>query len=241
MGTESRKVPAHGLRELADFPGVVALDGPSGTGKSTVARRLAERLGARYLDTGAMYRAATVAVLQAGVDPDDPDEVLRVVSGMDLQVSTDPGAQHTVLDGRGVDVEIRLPTTTRAVSAVSAIPRVREVLVEQQRLLIGNRPTVAEGRDVGSVVWPHADLKVYLTAREEVRAQRRAAETDSANLADIARDLRRRDAFDSSRVTSPLRRADGARVVDTSELSIDEVVEVLCRLAWDAVSAVDRG
>ncbi|HEU5271495.1 MAG TPA: (d)CMP kinase, partial [Jatrophihabitans sp.] len=139
------------------FTGVVALDGPAGTGKSTVAQRLAGRLGVHYLDTGAMYRAATVAVLRAGVDPGDADAVAGVVAASRIEVSLDPADQRTTLDGADVSAQIRSPQTTAAVSAVSAVGRVRELLVQQQRELIRRGPTVAEGRDIGLVVWPDAE------------------------------------------------------------------------------------
>ena len=222
------------------FCGVIALDGPSGTGKSTVARRLARRLGAQYLDTGAMYRAATVAVLDRGVDPADSGKVAAVVAESRIDVSTDPQTPATQLDGRDVGIDIRTARTTAAVSAVSAVPEVRTQLVAQQRAIIERAPTVAEGRDIGSVVWPAAELKVYLTATEDVRARRRAGELGDADLSGIAETLRRRDAFDSARAISPLRRADGAVEVDTSELDIDQVVELLAGLAVTAVSAADR-
>ncbi len=222
------------------FRGVVALDGPSGTGKSTVARRLAQRLHAQYLDTGAMYRAAAVAVLDAGVDPGDPVAVARQVEASRIEVSTDPRNLHTILDGRNVDRQIRDAATTTAVSPVSAVPAVRERLVAQQRSIISGGPTVAEGRDIGSVVWPHAELKVYLTAREDVRARRRAGELKLADVDQVAASLRRRDQLDSSRAASPLHRPDGAAEVDTSDLSIDEVVELLVGLALRTASAADR-
>ncbi|MDQ2837779.1 MAG: (d)CMP kinase [Actinomycetota bacterium] len=218
----------------AGFAGVVALDGPSGTGKSTVARQLARRLGAQYLDTGAMYRAATVAVLEAGVDPTDSARVIEVVAGCQIGVATDPESRHTTLNGRNVDAEIRSAETTAAVSAVSAVPEVRRRLVADQREIIGHRPTVAEGRDIGSVVWPTAELKVYLTATEEVRARRRAGELGDRNLSGVAAALRRRDAADAGRAASPLHRPDGAVEVDTSQLSISEVVELLTRMAVSA-------
>jgi CMP/dCMP kinase len=226
--------------EAPQFRGVVALDGPSGTGKSTVARLLARRLRTQYLDTGAMYRAATVAVLRAGVDPEDPVAVAAQVAASRIDVGTDPWRRSTRLDGRPVEREIRTAATTAAVSAVSAVPEVRTKLVAQQRLIIGRAPTVAEGRDIGSVVWPDAELKVYLTAREEVRARRRAGELGEDDLTRISQSLRRRDAFDSTRAASPLRRPDGATEVDTSELTIDEVVEQLATLAFQAVSTADR-
>jgi len=231
------------FNETPEFRGVVALDGPSGTGKSTVARLLARRLQAQYLDTGAMYRAATVAVLRAGIDLNDPAAITAEVAGSRIDVGTDPWHPSTRLDGRDVEREIRTAATTAAVSAVSAVPAVRTQLVAQQRLIIGRASTVAEGRDIGSVVWPDAELKVYLTAREEVRARRRAGELgslDSDDLNRVAQSLRQRDAFDSSRAASPLRRPDGSTEVDTSDLTIDEVVELLVELAFRAISAADR-
>ena len=218
------------------FRGVVALDGPSGTGKSTVARHLAERLGAQYLDTGAMYRAVTVAVLDAGIDPSDAQAVAALAGSIAISVSTDPTHQATALNGRPVDREIRSEATTRAVSAVSAVAQVRAVLVELQRQLISAGPTVAEGRDVGSVVWPQAELKVYLTASEDVRARRRAGQLTGVSQSAVAADLRRRDTFDSSRAHSPLTRPDGAVEVDTSALGIEEVVSLLVDLAQNSVS-----
>ena len=226
--------------EAPDFRGVIALDGPSGTGKSTVARLLARRLRAQYLDTGAMYRAATVAVLRAGVDPEDPVAVATQVAASRFEVGTDPWHSSTRLNGRDVDREIRSAATTAAVSAVAAVPAVRAQLVAQQRVIIGRAPTVAEGRDIGSVVWPDAELKVYLTASEEARARRRAGELGDADLSRIAQSLRRRDDFDSSRAASPLRQPDGSTEVDTSELTVDEVVECLVGLVVRALGTVDR-
>jgi cytidylate kinase len=158
------------------FPGVVALDGPSGTGKSTVARRLATRLHARYLDTGAMYRAATVAALRDGVDLADPVAVSAAVERASIDISTDPEKVSIRLDGEPVDQQIRSAEVTAAVSAVSAVPAVRAAVVAQQRELIGDGGIVVEGRDIGSVVWPMARPKVFLTASAEIRARRRAAE-----------------------------------------------------------------
>jgi cytidylate kinase len=187
-----------------------------------------------------MYRAAAVAVLAAGLDPNDPAAVAARVAASRIEISTDPDDIHITLNGRNVDFEIRSAATTAAVSAVSAVRAVRAQLVEQQRLLIGRAPTVAEGRDIGSVVWPDADLKVYLTASEDVRARRRAGELGESDLSRVAQSLRRRDEFDSSRAASPLHRPDGSTEVDTSELSIAEVVELLAEHALRAVSTADR-
>jgi CMP/dCMP kinase len=212
------------------FAGVVALDGPSGTGKSTVARRLARELRARYLDTGAMYRAATVAVLRDGAKLDDRVAITRVVESAVIEISTDPDKVSIRLDGEPVDVEIRSAETTAAVSAVSAVPAVRALLVDAQRELISDGGIVVEGRDIGSVVWPTARPKIYLTASSQARAQRRAGEVGQ-DVASVAADIARRDRLDSTRAASPLTRSADAIEVDTTDLDIDQVVARLVDLA----------
>jgi cytidylate kinase len=215
------------------FAGVVALDGPSGTGKSTVARRLAARLGARYLDTGAMYRAATVAALRARIGLEDSVSITRIVEAAKIVISTDPDNVSITLDGEPVDDEIRSAETTAAVSAVSAVPAVRALLVDAQRELIADGGIVVEGRDIGSVVWPTARPKVYLTASPEARARRRAGELGS-DVAAVAADIERRDRLDSTRAASPLTQAADAIELDTTDLDIDEVVDRLVGLAGQA-------
>ncbi|ATO13684.1 (d)CMP kinase [Micromonospora sp. WMMA1998] len=203
---------------------VVAVDGPSGSGKSTVSRRLAVSLGARYLDTGAMYRALTWAVLRSGVELTDAESVAKVAGEADLRLGTDPQGYAVTVDGTDVSTDIRGPEVTGAVSAVAAVGAVRELLVERQRRMIAEAGRiVVEGRDIGSVVAPDADLKVYLTASETARAQRRSAE-DAADVAATAADLARRDRLDSTRKVNPLQQAPDAVVLDTTELGIDEVV-----------------
>ncbi|MCW3819561.1 (d)CMP kinase [Micromonospora sp. DR5-3] len=209
---------------------VVAVDGPSGSGKSTVSRRLAVALGARYLDTGAMYRAITWAVLRSGVELTDAESVAKVAGEVDLRIGTDPQGYGVTADGVHVEKEIRGPEVTAAVSAVAAVPAVREQLVARQREMITNSDRiVVEGRDIGSVVAPDADLKVYLTASEAARAQRRSAE-DAADVAATAADLARRDRLDSTRKVNPLQQAPDAVVLDTTELGIDQVVARLREL-----------
>ncbi|HJZ56114.1 MAG TPA: (d)CMP kinase [Gemmataceae bacterium] len=214
--------------------GVIAIDGPSGTGKSSVARTLARRLGARYLDTGAMYRAVTWAVLEDGIELDDADAVAACAATVDLEISTDPADQWIAAGGIQVDKVIRSAPVTAAVSAVSAVPEVRRLLVAAQRALIGDGGIVVEGRDIGTVVAPAAGLKVYLTATPEERARRRAwqeARTSLADLAATAAAIRRRDAYDRTRPTSPLRPAEDAVVLDTTRLDEEEVVVHLIDLA----------
>ena len=226
------------------FRGQITLDGPSGTGKSSVARGVARRLGAAYLDTGAMYRAATVAVLDAGVDPDDAEAVARTVAAARIVVGTEAGSERVEVDGVDVAVRIRSAEVTRSVSAVSAVPAVRRQLVDQQRELAGTaEAVVVEGRDIGTVVLPDATLKVYLTAAPEIRAQRRAGQlglTDAAQIDALAADLRRRDEYDSSRADSPLRPAADAVVVDSSELDQQAVVDRVVALAEAALVTGDR-
>jgi cytidylate kinase len=224
------------------FRGQITLDGPSGTGKSSVARAVAARLGAAYLDTGAMYRAATVAVLDAGVEPTDAEAVERVVRAAQIEVGTSADAELVRVDGVDVAERIRGAEVTRTVSPVSAVPAVRRQLVEQQRALVAAADAVVvEGRDIGTVVLPDATLKIYLTAAPEVRAQRRAGQLgvrDPAKVSALAADLRRRDEYDSSRADSPLRPAVDAVIVDSTELDRAAVVERIVHLAASAVSAV---
>jgi cytidylate kinase len=215
---------------------VVAVDGPSGSGKSTVSRRLATAIGGRYLDTGAMYRSVTWAVLNAGVDPQDTDAVTKIVAEVDLEIGTDPLAPHFVANGTDVNAAIRGAEVTGAVSAVAAVPAVRRQLVALQRDIIDRAGrVVVEGRDIASVVAPDADLKVYLTASAAARAQRRSAE-DATDVDATAADLARRDTLDSSRAVDPLRQADDAIVVDTTGLGIDDVVAKLHELLDSKVS-----
>jgi CMP/dCMP kinase len=215
---------------------VVAVDGPSGSGKSTVSRRLATALDGVFLDTGAMYRAVTWAVLQAGVDLADTEAVTKIALETELSVGTDPVAPHFFANGTNVDAPIRGPEVTASVSAVAAVPAVRKHLVGLQRVLIAAAPRiVVEGRDISSVVAPDADLKVYLTASAAARAQRRSAE-DAADVAATKADLERRDKFDSSRAADPLRRADDAIEVDTTGMGIDQVVVHLLDLLNSRVS-----
>jgi CMP/dCMP kinase len=216
---------------------VVAVDGPSGSGKSTVSRRLAEQLGFRYLDTGAMYRAVTWAVLQAGVDPDDRAAVADVSAAINLEIGTDPGRPQVRVDGTPVESAIRGQEVTAAVSAVAAIPAVRTQLVDAQRkIILGAGCIVVEGRDIGAVVAPDANLKVYLTATAYERARRRSHET-AAELAATTVELARRDRLDSTRAVDPLRPAPDALVLDTTELGIDEVVARLRALLARGVPA----
>lgn len=205
---------------------VIAIDGPAGSGKSTVARRLARRLGLEYLDTGAMYRAVTFAAIRHGVDPADVDRVAELARIIELEVED----RVVRVDGVDATVEIRGPEVSRAVSVVAANPAVREEMVRRQREWAHKRDGgVMEGRDIGTVVFPDAVLKVYLTARPEVRAERRAAEIAGLDYATVASDMARRDAYDSGRATSPLRQATDALELDTSDLTIDEIVEDLAR------------
>lgn len=215
---------------MAELRCVVAVDGPSGSGKSTVSRRLAQRLDARYLDTGAMYRAVTWAVLQSGVDLADADGIAKVVVDCELIITTDPARPSISVNGENVDAPIRGAEVTSAVSAVAAVPFVRQALVSRQRAIIEESARiVVEGRDIGAVVAPDADLKVYLTASSAERARRRSAE-NAADHAATEADLARRDHLDSTRKVDPLQQAAGAVVLDSTELGIDEVVSEMYRL-----------
>ncbi len=210
-------------------PKVIAIDGPAGSGKSTVGKALARRLGLEYLDTGAMYRGVTFAVLRRGLDPADADTVASLARDIDIEV----GSDTLVVDGVDATVDIRGPEVTRAVSIVAANAEVRSEMVRRQREWARERGGgVLEGRDIGTVVFPDAALKIYLTASPEVRAARRSKEVTDLDLKTVAADIARRDALDQGRAASPLTQAADATVVDTSAMSVEEIVEDLAgRLA----------
>ena len=205
---------------------VIAIDGPAGAGKSTVARALAARLGLEYLDTGAMYRAVTLAAMRRGIDPSDVDRVADLAERVTLEV----GEGGVFIDDTDVTTDIRTREVTTAVSAVAANSRVRAELVQRQRRWATERGGgVLEGRDIGSVVFPNAELKLHLTASPRVRAERRWAEA-GGDLDEIEAAIARRDRYDSSRADGPLVEADGSVVLDTTGLSIDQVLERIERL-----------
>ncbi|KKO77283.1 MULTISPECIES: (d)CMP kinase [Corynebacterium] len=220
---------------------VLAVDGPSGTGKSTTCRALAKRLDAKYVDTGAMYRVATLAVLRAGVDPADTDAVIAATANLPLEVSDDPDSTQVIFAGEDVSRVIREDEVTRNVSAVSAIPEVRQNLVELQRNLAAQaHRAIVEGRDIGTVVLADAPAKAFMTASAEVRAQRRHDQNRAAGIDSdfdtVLADVERRDAADSSRATSPLRPAEDAVLVDTSEMTPDEVLDALIAVVEESAA-----
>jgi cytidylate kinase len=210
---------------------VIAIDGPSGVGKSTVSQAVAMALGLAYLDTGATYRAATLAILDAGVDMADEEAVLAELECH----SVDYDDRGIVLDGESVAFNVRSDAVTTSVSVVSAHPRVRAEIVEIQRRWVEHHDgdAVVEGRDIGTVVFPNAPVKIFLTASPEVRAKRRAGDSEAGgrSVEDIAASLAARDEADSTRQASPLRAADDAVVIDTSDLTIGEVIEAIVTLA----------
>lgn len=204
---------------------VIAIDGPAGAGKSTVGRAIASRLGVGYLDTGAMYRAVTTAVLRRGVDPHDIDEVASVALSIELSVDDVDGVTRVLIDGDDATVDIRGRDVTGAVSAIAANSGVRAEMVRRQRAWVAEHGGgVVEGRDIGSVVFPDADLKLFVTASARVRAQRRVADI-GGDVDEVESSIIERDRKDSSRADSPLVEATGATVVDTTDMSIQEVVD----------------
>lgn len=205
---------------------VIALDGPSGSGKSSTARGVAQRLGLAYLDTGAQYRAVTWAVLRDGVDVDDARAVAATAAGLTITSGTDPQKPTIEVDGTDVSEAIRSDAVNAAVSPVASVPQVRELLVDLQRSIIaGCEGIVVEGRDIGSTVAPDATVKVYLVADPEARAARRAAEEGHGDAEATQQSLLNRDRIDSSRAASPLTRADGATELDSTYLTLDEVID----------------
>ncbi len=218
---------------------VVAVDGPSGSGKSSTARGVADRLGLAYLDTGAMYRAMTWALLQLGTDLNDPEAIARDAEGVVISSGTDPLAPTIEVDGKDVSGPIRGPDVTDSVSLVAAVPRVRQLLVSLQRETVEASPRgiVVEGRDIGSVVLPDAPVKIYLVADPAARAARRAAELGGIDATATQADLARRDEIDSTRDASPLAKASDAVEIDGTHLTLDQVVDAIVSLVHDVTRA----
>lgn len=213
----------------------VAIDGPSGAGKSTLARRVAERLGFRYVDTGAIYRAVGYHMALMGVGPRDKDGIMRFIDDVNIQiVYADDGIQHMILNGHDITDEIRTPEMSAYASGVSALPCVRDYLLDMQRSLARTNNVIMDGRDIGTVVLPQADVKIFLTASAEVRAQRRYAELiskgENVTLDKVLADMRQRDKQDSTRAIAPLRCAEDAVRLDTSEMSLDEAEAAILKI-----------
>jgi cytidylate kinase len=220
---------------------VVAVDGTSGSGKSSTCRGVAARLGLRYLDTGAQFRAMTVWMLRRGVDVHDAREVAARAREPEIVSGTDPLAPTITLDGEDVSGEIRSARTTTAVSPVATVPAVRSLLLDLQRAVISTALSeggiVVEGRDIGSVVWPDAEVKIYLTADPAARAARRAGENGGASVDATEADLKRRDAIDSGRAAAPLLVPEGAIHLDTTPWDLDEVIDRVVTIVEHAGAA----
>ena len=216
-------------------PLVITIDGPAGAGKSTVAQKLAARLGLMYVDSGATYRAAALKVLEAGVDPHDEPQVSKLIRATNLQVTAGDGEPRVLVDGDDVTARLRTPEVTLAAAHVSRLPDVRAKLIEVQRAFARGRGVVMEGRDIGTVVFPQAQLKIFLKANVEERARRRlkqdSHESREATLEKTAYEIGRRDQLDAERKISPLMPAPDAVEIDSTCLQADQVVEQILALA----------
>jgi cytidylate kinase len=224
---------------------IVAIDGPAGAGKSTVARALSERLGIGHLDTGSMYRAVTWLALSRSVDPDDADALTRLAETHPVRLTPSPKGVAVEVAGQDVTDAIRSNDVSAAVSQVSAHAGVRHAVTGAQRALLAHGDWVSDGRDVGTVVWPEAEVKVFLTATPGERADRRLLDMRARGVemdhATVLSDISRRDHLDATRIEAPLRAADDAVIVDTSDLQIDEVVALLENLVADARASRQNG
>ena len=218
----------------------IAIDGPAGAGKSTIAKRLAKELGYYYVDTGAIYRTVAYFMDLLGVSPKDSDGVSRYIDELTIDIFYDEdGLQHMIMNGMDVTGDIRTPDISQKASLVSAQPVVREMLLDMQREVAQENNVIMDGRDIGTVVLPRADVKIFLTASAEVRARRRFAELQAKGSKDsfeqVLADIQRRDHQDSTRAIAPLKQAKDAVLVDTSELDIDAAVEAIRRIVLEKV------
>jgi cytidylate kinase len=221
---------------------IVTIDGPAGTGKSTVANRLAKRLGLEFLDTGAMYRAAAYEALRLGIDPSDGARVAQLVRDIEIRFDWTTDPPELLVDGVAIGDRIRTPEVTRAVSPVASNPVVRNAMVQSQRKIASlHRRLVTEGRDQGSVVFPDADVRIYLDARPEIRARRRVEQLQAKGIevteSEVLAQIIERDRLDSSRRDGPLVCPNGADVVDTSDIHIDDVIDRLEEIVRARASA----
>ena len=213
----------------------IAIDGPSGAGKSTLARRAAERFGFIYVDTGAIYRTVGLAAWRAGADTKDADQIEPLLPGLDIRmIHNEAGEQRMLLNGEDVSAEIRLPEISICASNVSALPAVRAFLMEMQRRMAWEHDVIMDGRDIGTVVLPDAELKIFLSASAEARAQRRLLELRNkgvqTSFEEVLRDIEHRDKQDSSRAAAPLRAAEDAIRLDTTEIGLQESIDLLCSI-----------
>lgn len=211
----------------------IAIDGPGGAGKSTIARRAAAELGFVYVDTGAIYRAVACAALSHGIDPSDEAAVSALLPSLQLELRwTEDGVQHVWLNGADISAQLRTPEVSTAASRVSALPVVRQFLLEQQRVVAHTHDVIMDGRDIGTVVLPDAGLKIFLSASAECRAQRRYRQLQEKGIeepyADVLRELEQRDYDDTHRAVAPLKAAPDAVHIDTSDLTLDESIDAVC-------------
>jgi cytidylate kinase len=224
---------------------VIAIDGPAGSGKSTTARLVADQLGLLHIDTGAMYRAVTVKVLENGVSPEDAAAISKLMDSTDVELRKSGSELRVFLDGKDVTERIRDSDVTRSVSAVSKIRKVREAMVQRQRALSEHQGGVLEGRDIGTVVFPNADLKIFLVASLDARAKRRQDELTKRGTENTLETLKgeivRRDNLDSNREESPLKRAHDAIELDTSGLTIEEQVDFVVKKAKEILEKPSKG
>jgi len=217
---------------MPDNFAAVAIDGPVGAGKSTIAREAARRLGFVYADTGALYRAVGLYCMEDGADLNEPREIAKRIDAIKLEIALIDGTQHIFLNGADVSEEIRSPEVSMAASAVSPVPEVRAALLDMQRDIAKKSSVIMDGRDIGTVVLPDAKVKIFLTAKPEIRARRRfeelIAKGKSVSYEDVLSDLQKRDYDDSHREAAPLKKAEDAVVADTSGLDFEQSVELVC-------------
>lgn len=218
----------------------IAVDGPAGAGKSSVSKKIAEKLGFIYIDTGALYRTVGVSALRKGVDMESDEEILTVLPETKIEMKFIDGEQRMFLCGEDVSGEIRLPESSMAASRVSAVPGVRAFLDELQKETARNNNCIMDGRDIGTVILPHAQVKIFLTASPQIRAERRLIELErkgiSANYDDVLSDMIKRDYNDSHRAVAPLKPAEDAVIIDTGSLSLDESVELVYKTVTDIMA-----